>query len=423
MFSRSFLAAAFLAACGFAQPPVTTIQDVLYKADGTRFNGSLTISWTSFEAIDHSAVAQQTTTVTVVNGNLRVQLVPTTTANPPAVYSVKYASDGRVQFSETWAVPSSPAPLRVRDVRVASAAASTAGSDTAAVTVNESDVVGLISDLSARPLKGPAYAAGRVAWVNPTGAMETVTGTPTDCVRVDGSSGPCGGAAPAFVDNDSPSGAVDGSNSSFTLAGTPNPAASLAVYLNGILLKAGQDFTLTGNTVQFVAAAAPQPGDTLLASYRLSTSGGGTPLLFPNPEVICGGNGTATSSTALTSIGACTIPAGLLSANDRVAVRFDLEHTGSAGGFSFELHWGATTVLHRDAAVGDVLATVRADAALSPTTTQFSHQSWGTVLGFGAGVGASAQDFTLGVTVDFQAMVAQAADSVKLKSYTVVRYP
>ena len=422
MFSRSFLAAAFLATCSFAQPPLTTIQDLLYKADGTRFNGSLTISWTSFEAIDRSAVAQQTTTVTVVNGNLRVQLVPTTTANPPAVYSVKYSSDGRIQFSETWAVPSSPTPLRVRDVRVASAAAS-ASSDTAAVTVNESDVVGLISDLSARPLKGPAYAAGRVAWVNSTGAMETVTGTPTDCVRVDGTSGPCGGAAPAFVDNDSPSGVVDGSNTSFTLAGTPSPAASLAVYLNGILLKSGQDFTLNGSTMQFVAGATPQPGDTLLASYRLGTSGGGTPLLFPNPDVICGGNGAATSSTALTSIGACTIPAGLLSPNDRVEVRFDLEHTGSAGGFSFELHWGGTTVLHRDAAPGDVLAAVRADAALSPAATQFSHQSWGTVLSLGAGVGGSTEDFTLGVSVDFQAKVSVATDSVKLKNYTVVRLP
>ena len=44
---------------------------MLYKADGTRFNGNLTISWTSFEAIDRSAIAQQTMTVTVVNGNLQ----------------------------------------------------------------------------------------------------------------------------------------------------------------------------------------------------------------------------------------------------------------------------------------------------------------------------------------------------------------
>src|SRR5215470_4788822 len=119
MIRRFLFTAAMLAASLSALPPLTTIQDVLYKADGTRFNGSLTISWNSFEAIDRSAIAQQITTLTVVDGNLRVQLVPTTTASPVASYNVKYASDGKVQFTETWAVPSSTQPLRVRDVRVA----------------------------------------------------------------------------------------------------------------------------------------------------------------------------------------------------------------------------------------------------------------------------------------------------------------
>ena len=109
MIPRLFLAAVWLATSAFALPPLTTIQDVLYKADGTRFNGNLSISWTSFEAIDRSAIAQRSTTVVVVDGNLRVQLVPTTTATPSAFYSVKYSSDGRIQFSETWAVPSSVA--------------------------------------------------------------------------------------------------------------------------------------------------------------------------------------------------------------------------------------------------------------------------------------------------------------------------
>src|SRR5450759_3993595 len=154
MISRLFLAAVCLAMPSLAAPPLTTIQDVLYKADGTHFNGTVTIGWTRFEAIDHSVIAQQTTTVTVVNGNLQVQLVPTTTATPATYYTVVYNSDGRVQFQETWAVPSSVLPLRVRDVRFATAGS--VGADI--VTVQESDVVGLISDLGARPLKGPGYA-------------------------------------------------------------------------------------------------------------------------------------------------------------------------------------------------------------------------------------------------------------------------
>ena len=194
MISRSFFAAVCLATSLFAAPPLTTIQDVLYKADGTRFHGTLSISWTSFEAIDHSAIMQQAATVTVVNGNLQVQLVPTTTATPAAFYTVVYNSDGLVQFQETWAVPSSVQPLRIRDVRVSVIGA--AGADTGVTPAQESDVIGLLADLGARPLKGPGYAAGRLAFVNSTGAMETVTGTPTDCVRVDGSSGPCGGVQP-----------------------------------------------------------------------------------------------------------------------------------------------------------------------------------------------------------------------------------
>ena len=95
---------------------------MLYKADGTRFNGTLTISWTSFQTADNSDIVTQSIAVKVVDGNLRVQLVPTTTSTPPSTYSVTYNSDGRVQFQETWSVPSSTSPLHVRDVRVSAGA-------------------------------------------------------------------------------------------------------------------------------------------------------------------------------------------------------------------------------------------------------------------------------------------------------------
>src|SRR5436305_9197945 len=104
MNSRSIFAAFLLASAIYAGPPLTTIQDVLYKADGTKFNGSLTISWSSFQAVDTSAIVMQATTVRVVDGNLRVQLVPSTTAIPAGAYTVIYNSDGRIQFQERWAV-------------------------------------------------------------------------------------------------------------------------------------------------------------------------------------------------------------------------------------------------------------------------------------------------------------------------------
>lgn len=419
MISRLFLAAVCLARFSFAGPPLTTIQDVLYKADGTRFNGTVTVSWNSFEAIDRSAIAQQIITVTVVNGNLQVQLVPSTTATPAGFYTAVYNSDGRIQFQETWAIPSSVQPLRVRDVRVGTSGA--IGSDTA--TVQQSDIIGLISDLGARPLKGPGYATGRVAFVNNNGSIETVTGIPADCVRVDGSSGPCGGTAPNFVDNDAPAGLLDGANTAFVLAGVPNPTTSLTIFRNGMFQKVGQDFTLSGNQVSFVAAAAPQGGDTLVASYRLSGSADNAAQLFPNPQVLCSGLGAATNSSTLFSIGTCTIAAGFLTAGDRVEIRFDLDHTGTAGGFTFEVHWGATTVLSRNAAAADAQVTGRADVALTSAGAQLSHQSWGTSLALAAGVGKSTDDYTAGITVDFQAKTVQSGETVTLKNFTVLRFP
>jgi hypothetical protein len=398
----------------------------LYKADGTRFNGTLTISWTSFQAADTSAVVTQSTTVKVVDGNLRVQLVPTTTSTPATTYSVTYNSDGRIQFRESWAVPSSVRPLRVRDIRVSSASGNIAADTSAgSTTVQESDVVGLIADLGSRALKGAGFAAGRVAIVNSSGMLDSVTGASGDCVHVDGSSGPCGDSSttPSFVDGDSPAGIVDGGNASFTLTSIPNPASSLAVYRNGLLQKLTQDYTFTGRTVTFVVAAVPQPGDTLLASYRLAGGAGGTAQFYPSTQVLCSGTGNFVSATQLTSMGSCFIPGGLLIAGDRLEIRFDVEHGGSAGGFSFEVDWGAAVALHRDASAADVRASGNADASILSDGAGLGTQSWGTVLGFAATALKAADPGTTGLTIDFKGKVAAAADFVALRGYAVVRIP
>src|SRR5205823_5907028 len=152
-----------------------------------------------------------------------------------------------------------------------------------------------------RPLKGPGFAAGRVAFVNSTGALESVSGSTADCVRVDGSAGACGGGSASFVDGESPTGIVGGANTQFSVPATPDPPASLTVYRNGLLQKTGQDYSLSTQTLTFVSAAAPQPGDTLLAFYRVSADAV-TPSQFPSPQVLCGGTGTATSGSVLTTI-------------------------------------------------------------------------------------------------------------------------
>ena len=80
-------------------------------------------------------------------------------------------------------------------------------------------------------------------------------------------------------------------------------------------------------------------------------------------------------------------------------------------------------MLARNASAVDAQATGRAEAALTAAGAQLSHQSWGTSLAFAAGVGKSTDDYTAGVTVDFQAKTVQSGETVTLKNFTVVRFP
>jgi hypothetical protein len=74
----------------------------------------------------------------------------------------------------------------------------------------------------------------------------------------------------AFIDTETPAGTMDGVNASFTLAQVPNPAGSLAVYRNGMRMKSGLDYTIGANAITFGTGYQPQPGDTLVCSYRVA---------------------------------------------------------------------------------------------------------------------------------------------------------
>ncbi len=413
----------WMASAAWAQPPLTTIQDVLFKADGTRFSGQTTIRWNSFDAADGSNISTQNVTVRVVDGYLRVQLVPTTNAGPGARYQVIYNSDGAVQFEETWAVPPSAAPLRVRDVRAAPSAPFNSGNLTTAGTITEEDVAGLVADLALRPMKGPGFSTSRVAAINETGEIESVLGGLSDCVRVDGTAGACGGeSAPTYVDNEIPGGLVDGSNLSFFLSSNPNPAGSLALYRNGIMMKPAFDYTILGNIVTFVNNAPPQSGDTLLASYRVGAVNPSDTAV--RPEVVCSSAGAATTAGSLTSLGTCKITGGTLLIGDRVEFRFDYSHEGNVSGFSFDVQWGSTTLISRAGAAGESAIAGHAEMAVTSTGVRHHTQSWGELLSFAAGVGSAADSLLPDLTVSLRGSVATPGfDTVTLRNFTVVKYP
>lgn len=69
-----------------------------------------------------------------------------------------------------------------------------------------------------------------------------------------------------FVTEETPSGSINGSNTTFTLANTPT-TGTVKLYLNGVRQKsgAGNDYTISTTTITMTTA--PVSGDVLLADY------------------------------------------------------------------------------------------------------------------------------------------------------------
>jgi hypothetical protein len=294
-----FMLFGLIAERAIAGPPLTTIQDVIYKADGTRFNGVAYIEWKSFETPNQVPIGTQSLTIAIVDGNLKVRLVPTTNSSTGGYYHVRYHSDGRIQFAEMWAVPPSSATINLSTVRAA-AAQQTGGGVLAPAALSIGEITGLTEELAARPVRGLGYASNRAIRSGATGALEAVTGNLTDCVRVDGTSAPCesGGGSytgPGFVDGETPGGLVNGSNTVFSLAGQPSPALSLELFRNGVYLTQGVDYSLSANSITMLSGATPATGDILTARYRTAAAGSPTSAAggaltgnYPNPQIAAG---------------------------------------------------------------------------------------------------------------------------------------
>jgi len=432
---RKMLLATVLCGLAWSQTTgLTTIQDTLFKADGTRFNGTLTIGWSTFDAANIGTIVQQSKNVQVVNGNLLVQLAPNATATPPSnVYTVQYQSDGRSQFVETWTVPVSAQPLTVAVVRTGTQAVPSSGGGGIASGVTpilESSVIGLQADLAQRPLKGTGFGSNGVAVVDDSGSLATAVGDVGACVFVDGTTGQC--APPTFADAETPGGIVDGTNGTLTLANTPL-GSSLLLFRNGLYMTPGFDYTLSGSTIVFPAGAVPHPGDTLTASYRVDTSVSGNIRAFTSPgagaqirstaaQVLCSSAGTSVATTSWTTLGGCDIPSSGLHTGDRIEIRFTFAHTGTVSGFNLQVNWGNTAILARGGAAQDVAVAGRAEAGVTATGAQVSVESWGTILPFLPGILSA--PVQAGLEVTFKAALALVSpDSVTLTNYTVLRYP
>ncbi len=72
----------------------------------------------------------------------------------------------------------------------------------------------------------------------------------------------------------------------------------------------------------------------------------------------------------------------------------------------------------------ETLLAGRADTALLAASAQLSSQTWGgATLAFGANAAVAADAFANGIVIDFRGLIANAADTLTLTNFTVVRIP
>lgn len=103
----------------YAQAPaLTTINDTVYRADGTAAAGQLVVSWPAFTTADHKPVAAGEKTLTIGSGGaLNVQLAPNENATPAgSYYKVVYKLSDGTTSTEYWTVPAAT-PTTVGSIR------------------------------------------------------------------------------------------------------------------------------------------------------------------------------------------------------------------------------------------------------------------------------------------------------------------
>lgn len=96
-----------LARVGLAQVATTTVQDTVYRADGTPAGGTVVISWNAFTTAAGNAVPAGSTAVTIGSGGLlTVALAPNAGGSPMgSYYSVVYHLNDGSTSREYWVIP------------------------------------------------------------------------------------------------------------------------------------------------------------------------------------------------------------------------------------------------------------------------------------------------------------------------------
>jgi hypothetical protein len=122
-------------------------------------------------------------------------------------------------------------------------------------TTAKSNLVAAINEVNAKPSGGSSAILYSTTGTNTDGAMTQAATTTELNSKV---------AVANFVIGETPAGAINGSNTIFTLANAPVSGKEI-LYLNGIRQKRTSDYTISGTTITF--AIAPLSGDEILSDY------------------------------------------------------------------------------------------------------------------------------------------------------------
>ena len=99
-------------------PAMTTINDIVYRADGTVAAGALLISWPAFTTADNKPVAAGSKNVALgAGGTFTVQLAPNAGATPSGtLYTIVFQLDDGFPKTEYWSVTQT-SPTTIAAVR------------------------------------------------------------------------------------------------------------------------------------------------------------------------------------------------------------------------------------------------------------------------------------------------------------------
>ena len=206
-------------------PPLTTISDTIYRADGTPASGTVLISWPTFQTATGNVVAAGGQSISIgVGGAFVAQLTPNVGATPSGTYyvAVFQLDDGTVR-TQYWSVPTtSPvtisAVLTTPGTGLANTVATEAYVNQAVANVGAGSYVSISGATMTGPLTLPApptspnqaadkqyvdsSASVKADLLNglvPTGELGTGTATANTCLTGGSTWGACGGGAPAGI--------------------------------------------------------------------------------------------------------------------------------------------------------------------------------------------------------------------------------